>query len=220
MMYHGIALTNEQIKVRKQWLVATLIIAGITLLSNLVARVEPSTTGAVRSTAEIVFVLLKTLAVSAMGLVPMLLLYIFAYRNPGTKYLTFGLIFAPVKMLGGYVHEFRSLANEAPALDEPLKFITITLLVICIGMDIWAYALGWQLRGVNKQIQFKLTYGSQDYAEAKAAFEQATDEAELTERYHKAIYEKSYRLAKPLKLLYKSHLKRLTTMPQAVLSAV
>jgi len=130
----------NEIKIRKQWLALLVIIPIWNFAFNLMyIQSDPSV-----KTMPAWFVYCNTVFVLFSPLVFNYILYYCAFKKPGTKLLTFVLIFTPISfalMIGVYVFGTVPLPN--------FRFFELHMAVASV-LSIWWYVLNWKLRQLNK----------------------------------------------------------------------
>lgn len=128
-------------KVRKQWLYLLITLstsyALYTLFQSPLASVQLP-------------LLFKYSLIAYMVVVPLVIyfmLYRCAYKKPGTKFLTFLLISAPIVYIGG------SIATILEKLPLPNDAWSWAYTIFQSGLGIWWYFLHWKMRAINKKLK-------------------------------------------------------------------
>ena len=88
-------------------------------------------------------VLYECLIYVTFGILSLWLIWYCAYKNPGTRLLTFWLVMSPIKRI----------TNIGQKLSEPSGVLIIIALVIENGIFLWWYLLSLKLRKINKARQ-------------------------------------------------------------------
>ena len=140
----SITFYPEEEKVREKWkkyFYFTLLLVSLSTLLEFVFQNQVNPSQNPRSTAVIIFgfaVLFGTLIVRS---IPLFLLYYFAYKHSGTKFLTFNIIMALLQ-IPAFLEEWRKVGEES----FEFLLIFIALFLYCI----FFIRISWKLRKVNK----------------------------------------------------------------------
>jgi hypothetical protein len=136
-------MNEHDIKIRKQWLAVLLILPLWNLLYNALYLPSDPSWG--------VFpVWYKYSMIGASLILPLVfnyIVYLCAYKKPGTKLLTFLLIATPISLAAGLgVYAFGNIPT-------PKNTYFWVHMVISNGVAIWWCVLNWKMRAINKRLQ-------------------------------------------------------------------
>lgn len=173
-------------KIRKSWITVNVIqliysaILSLLLMFMGNAQHEKSS-----------FLVIVTIIMFSIGLLGFLILQHCAYKNNGTRFLTFSLCFNCFFCACGII-----------GLPKHIVMLDIVNIVSTILGMFWCY-YSFQLRKLNKKEQLDLVFASPTYSALFEEFRSATNFENLQEKYDENRI-KYPEIASPLKRLYKS----------------
>ncbi len=139
-------LTESEKKSRKIWLWIVIGFAVIEIFCDIFTLIDTTDACKVRTTAQIWAAFTVVIVRILSSLVPYFLLYYFAYKKMGTKYLTFVLLVNPLVFV-------KELLVQIPQIEKEYALFLIPYHVLFISTYIYWYVLGWRLRKMNKRIR-------------------------------------------------------------------
>lgn len=205
--------TEQEQKIRKWWLYYLIFSASVGALSSLsnmfISLYSQSTEAPPVSILDWFFSLLIPLAINWA-------IYLWTYKKPGTKLLTFLLGFQIAVLVGGFFSEEVAKAmNEyyvAPFVAQPWYK------VVWYGMVNVFYLFGnyliFKMRQINLYVKNEGVLTSDEYIKAVNAMKEATSLQELEQRLVEAIEDKPEFFAKRLRTFFEKRACDLTSAPQ------
>lgn len=201
-MYPTEFLDASELKIRKYWLRVLLIFAAIGVCTGFFDLAAASSDGP-RSTLAILGSFSKSIFTAVTACASYYMLYHCSYKHPGTKYLTFSI---PFMFFSAFYELYECIFSPESSFNNAIVWgFLATICVLSVG---WA-ALSVRLRKINKKVQHRLLYGSQEYATTCVAFQEAKDCSELDSRFQQAVQNRSKMFISIVKRLYKQRKSQL-----------
>ena len=177
--YHDAINTIKNEKNRKTWLFLLIGACIFLLIKNYLLTAYPAIFGQAsepQTSAVVSIALLKSLPVLC---VDSYILYYCAYKKPGTKLLTFGLIFIALS----WICSIYNLLNGS--INHFFNAYTTVLFGIDLALNIWWFILSLDLRRMNKAMQ--ALHISEDNCRALALVREAQNQEDLEQKFFDAI---------------------------------
>jgi hypothetical protein len=157
MEYENI-LSEDEMGVRKIWLRLLVASTCMTTFFMLSKIVDGANDTRVRSTPQIIGWFLGCAIASAFYVFVNWIVYRCAYKKPGTKLLTLGLVFFPFAVFRGIADLF-SFVKDFGAEDPVfMKYGIIATWLVSFVVSIYWFIYSCRLRSVNKKIKHYKTH--------------------------------------------------------------
>ena len=146
-------LSESELRVRKLWLRLLVVSTGISMFYMLLLILEGVDVAKVQSTPEIIGWFLGNIVKSSMCALSGWIIYHCAYKNPGTKLLTLGLLLFPFSVVGEIKGVFE-IFQEFGAEDSLfLKFSIFAFWLVSFAISMYYFVCSYRLRAINKKIK-------------------------------------------------------------------
>lgn len=210
-------LNESDQRVRKNWLRLLIAITVFTAIFDFFSVFDHINADKVRSTSEIAFSFFVVFGKSLITLVLSYIIYYFAYKHHGNKYLMVQLLLSPFWLVGEFASTLKEFKNmQIDQVSTEWRVFLVITLCLTSALGIWWLVLGWKLRKINKKIHYQMSYGSKEYAKAAEAFSIASTTEELRSKFDAFIEDQPSLLVKALHLLYEDKKLRLGCKPDVL----